>query len=58
MPARVPRISGKYRYRLAIKCKNSTRFREMLRGLLTEFEKEAAAKKVSVYVDIDPDGGL
>lgn len=58
MPARVPRISGKYRYRLVIKCKNSTRFREMLRGLLTEFEKEAAAKKVSVYVDIDPDGGL
>lgn len=58
MPARISRVSGKYRYRLVIKCKNSTRFRSMLREVLDATEKETAAKKVSVYIDMDPDGGL
>ena len=30
-PASVPVVNGKYRYRMIIKCKNSKRFREMLR---------------------------
>lgn len=58
MPARISRISGKYRYRLVIKCKNSVRFRCMLQEVFMLFEKEAAAKKVSAYVDMDPDSGL
>ncbi len=58
MPARVPRVSGKYRYRLLIKCRNTKRFREMMSGLLCVFGKSDVAKQVTVYLDMDPDGGL
>lgn len=39
MPERVVRMGGNYRYRLLIKCKFDTRFRELLSGLLKEFGK-------------------
>lgn len=58
MPARVPRVSGKYRYRLLIKCRNTRRFREMMSNLLCAFGKSDCSKKVTMYLDMDPDGGL
>lgn len=54
MPARVARVSGKYRYRLILKCKNNQRFRKSLSQLLTDFGKNSKAQDVSVYIDINP----
>lgn len=54
MPARVAKISGKYRYRLILKCKNNQRFRTELSGLLKDFGKNSKIPDVSVYVDINP----
>ena len=54
-PAAVSRVSGKYRFRIILKFKNSRRFREMLAALLTEAGSNAGFRDVSVYADIDPD---
>ncbi len=54
MPPRVSKISSKYRYRLIIKCKNSHRFREMIKELLVSFGKDSAFSSVTVAIDINP----
>ena len=36
-PAAVARVSGKYRYKLLIKCRNSPRLRELVSRLLLQF---------------------
>lgn len=51
----VPKISGKYRYRIIIKCKNSKRFRAMIRELLISSMKSGKYKEVSVFADINPE---
>lgn len=50
-PAAVPVVNGKYRYRMIIKCKNSKRFREMLR-LALEIKR---LPDTAVIADINPD---
>ncbi len=50
-PAAVPVVNGKYRYRMIIKCKNSRRFREMLRRTL-EIKRPS---DTAVIVDMNPD---
>ncbi len=55
MPARVAKISGKFRYRLIIKCRNSARFRKMVSKILVEIGNDSRFSKVSVYADINPD---
>lgn len=50
-PASVPVVNGKYRYRMIIKCKNSKRFREMLRCSLNIKRLPDTA----VIADINPD---
>ena len=50
-PAFVPRVGGKYRYRMLIKCKNSSRFREMI-VKACECGRE---REVSIGVDINPE---
>ncbi len=57
-PAAVARVSGKYRFRLILKFKNSRRFREMLSLLLTHYYSCTRFREVSVYADIDPDSIL
>ena len=54
MPARVSKVSNKYRYRLIIKCKNSKNFRKMISEVLTEILAEVS-NQVSVYIDINPE---
>ena len=50
-PAGVPRVMGKYRYRLIIKAKNNRAFRDMLREAISiKLEKDT-----SVSVDIAPE---
>ena len=55
LPARVSKISNKYRYRIIIKCKNNKRFRNMLRGLLISFGKNKKYADVSVSADMNPE---
>lgn len=54
-PAAVMRVSGKYRFRIILKFKNSIRFREMLSSLLKETGNDKRYHDVTVYADIDPD---
>ena len=54
MPARVVKISNKYRYRLILKCKNNKQFRSDLSSVLSSFGKLSRFGGVSVYVDINP----
>lgn len=53
-PAAVARMSGKYRYKLIIKCKNSPRFREMTARLLADFAGIKEFQQVTVYADPNP----
>ncbi len=53
MPARVSKISNKYRHRLILKCKNSTRFRKDLGDLLISFSKKNSFSDVTVYIDMN-----
>ena len=53
-PATVVRVAGKYRYRLIVKTKNSSRFRSMAATLLEMFPKSPVCKGVTVYADINP----
>ncbi len=50
-PASIPRVQGKYRYRMMIKCRNNAEFRKMLKKALDiKFSGDAA-----VWVDINPE---
>ena len=53
-PASVLRVSGKYRYKMLIKGRNTKRMRDMIRKLLQTINKEPMARGVNVYVDINP----
>ncbi len=55
MPARVSKVSNKYRYRLIIKCRNSKNFRKMMSEALSEVLSAGASNQVSVYIDINPE---
>lgn len=50
-PAAVPRVNGKYRFRLLIKCRATRRFREMLRAALTQSQ----SPDVTITVDLNPE---
>lgn len=52
---RLARVSGKYRFRIILKCKNSARFRAFLSKLLKDFAKNNTFKKVTVTADINPE---
>ncbi|MBQ6267457.1 MAG: primosomal protein N' [Clostridia bacterium] len=55
MPARIAKISNKYRYRLILKCRNSRRLRAMIAQLLRTVGKDSRFADVTVYADINPD---
>ncbi len=55
MPARVAKVSEKYRYRLIIKCRNTARFRAMISKLLIDTGNDSRFSKVTVYADINPE---
>ena len=56
--AQVPKISNKYRYRMIIKCKNSVRFRLLIRELLVTVMGISKYKSISVFADMDPENTL
>lgn len=54
----VKKISGKYRYKLVIKCKNNKKFRDMLSNIINNFYSKYSSYKVRIFVDINPDTTL
>ena len=58
MQPRVSKISGKYRYRMIVKCKNNSKFRGFMSELLVNFGKDTKFNDVSVFADINPESIL
>ena len=52
------KISGKYRYRLILKCKNTADFRDFIKLILYEINKYKEFSKVNIYADINGDIGV
>ena len=57
-PASVKKVSGRYRYKIILKCRNNARFREMMHILLCESGSDPANKEVTTYADLNPDSVL
>ena len=57
-PNLVLKVSGKYRYKIVIKCKNSPRFRELIGALLIQFGRDPRNKGVTAYGDPYFDGSM
>lgn len=53
-PAKIGKINNNFRYRLAIKCKNSKSVRKMLSEILKRIDKMKEYKDISVSVDLNP----
>lgn len=58
MPARIAKISEKFRYRIIIKCRNTARFRQMISKLLIETGTDSRFSSVTVFADINPDTAM
>lgn len=52
--AAVFKVSNKYRFKLILKCRNDSRFREMLGRMLVQFSSAREFGGVTVYADMDP----
>ena len=52
-PATVQKISGRYRYRLLVSCRNSRAVRDTIAHTLRGFCKDKASRGISVYADAD-----
>ncbi len=57
-PTAVPRVGGKYRYRVIIKCKMGSRVRELITDVLDEYYQNSYSKYASVYVDVNPESNI
>lgn len=57
-PAAVYKVNNRYRYKIILKFKNSRRFRQMLKEVLTDFGNDKVFRDVTVFADIDPDNIL
>lgn len=58
MPARVSKVSNKYRYRVIIKCRNSKNFRMMISEMLTITGENTIYSKFTIFADINPENML
>lgn len=54
----IVKVSGKYRYKILIKCKNTADFRRMIAELLVRAGKDPKNKQVSVFGDLYYDGNM
>ncbi len=57
-PCTFEMINNRYRYRLILKSRNTSEFREMIRYVLGEFYKNKDFRTVRIYADINGDIGL
>lgn len=56
--ATVAKVGGKYRYKLIMKYKNTTQFREVIAGLLRAFQTDRRFSGVTAYADPNPENIL
>ncbi len=54
-PATIPKVGGKYRYRIIIKSKNDKAFRQAISDLLKAFMKNPQNRNVTAFADINPE---
>ncbi|HEX2985554.1 MAG TPA: primosomal protein N' [Caproiciproducens sp.] len=54
-PALISKVSNKYRYKLIIKCRNCSRFREMISRILVEFSGNREFSNITAFIDMNPD---
>ena len=52
-PARIAKVSNKYRYKILVKCRNDKNFRSLLSETITEFNSIKENKQVTAYVDMN-----
>lgn len=52
--AKISKINNNYRYRIALKCKNSIKVRTMITEILKNMAKIKEYKTVTVSIDINP----
>lgn len=52
--AKISKINNTYRYRLAIKCKNSQRIRQMITKILKDVNKDKIYSKISISISLNP----
>lgn len=52
---RLAKVSGKYRFRIVLKCHNNARLRALVSAQLKEFAKNNTYKKVTVIADMNPE---
>ena len=57
-PASVGKVSGKYRYKLMIKCRNTRQMREMIHHLLVWFPSGREHSGVTAFSDMNPESIL
>ncbi|MCI6640263.1 MAG: primosomal protein N' [Pygmaiobacter massiliensis] len=55
VPASISMLSGKYRYKLTIKCRNDHSFRELMRQVLASYRQDALGRQVTVTLDFHSD---
>ena len=53
-PAKISKINNNYRYRLALKCKNSARIRTMITKILKTNAKIKDNKGITIAVELNP----
>lgn len=54
-PAIVPKVCNNYRYRIIVKCRDNTRFRNLISILIKDFSRIRDFKDVTAYVDMNPE---
>ncbi len=55
MSPKVSKVNELYRQRILIKCKNSSRFRNMINVVLKKIYSDKAYKNINVFADINPE---
>jgi primosomal protein N' (replication factor Y) len=53
--AAIPKVNNMYKYKLIIKYKNSVGFRQMLNSVFDKYMQTAFCKKISAFIDVNPD---
>ena len=54
IPSKIAKINNNYRYKILLKCKNSTKIRNMITKILKNMSKIKEYKDVSIVADINP----
>lgn len=53
--AKIKMISKNYRYKIVIKCKNNSKFRDLVNSVIEEFYGNKECKSISIFPWINPD---